>query len=98
LRDNNCTQGTSGSGQRPHLAPIVKSVQELYGHEQATHRSLEVLAVENDRLKARADKAEADSKAKDDAIAQLRGENNAEIGQLKAFLCSQFPTAPMCHP
>ena len=55
------------------LTPLlVKSVQELQA--------------ENDQLKARVDKAEADSKAKDDAIAQL-----------KAFLCSQFPTAPMCH-
>jgi len=36
----------------------------------------------------------ADSHAKDAAIAQLR----AESAQLKDFLCSQFPTAPMCHP
>ena len=67
------------------LTPLlVKSVQDLQS--------------ENAQLKARADKGEADSMAKDDAIARLRAEKNAEIGQLKAFLCSQFPTAPMCHP
>ena len=66
------------------LTPLlVKSVQDLQS--------------ENAQLKARADKGEADSMAKDDAIARLRAEKNAEIGQLKAFLCSQFPTAPMCH-
>ena len=74
------------------LTPLlVKSVQDLQS--------------ENDQLKARADKAEADSMAKDDAIARLRAEKNAEIGQLKAesaqlkgFLCGQFPNAPMCQP
>jgi len=63
------------------LTPLlVKSVQDLQS--------------ENDQLKARADKAEADSKAKDDAITQLK----AESAQLKGFLCGQFPNAPMCQP
>ena len=63
------------------LTPLlVKSVQDLQS--------------ENDQLKARADKAEADSQAKDAMIARLQ----AESAQLKAFLCSQFPGAPMCHP
>ena len=49
------------------LTPLlVKSVQDLQS--------------ENDQLKARADKAEAES------------------AQLKAFLCGQFPSAPMCNP
>ena len=63
------------------LTPLlVKSVQDLQS--------------ENDQLKVRADKAEADSKAKDDAITQLK----AESAQLKGFLCGQFPYAPMCQP
>ena len=49
---------------------------------------------ESASLKDRADKAEAASHAKDAAIARL----HAESVQLKAFLCGQFPAAPMCHP
>ena len=51
----------------------------------------------NCQLKARADEAEAAGKAKGAAIAQVKAEKDAEIAQLKAFLCSQF-TAQMRHP
>jgi len=71
---------TLGVTQTSLISPLVKSVQELYGQEQATSQAVAVLKAENDRLKARADKAEAEST------------------QLKAFLCGQFPAAPMCHP
>jgi hypothetical protein len=43
-------------------------------------------------LKARADKAEADIRAKDGAIAQLK----AESAQLKAALCAKFSDLPLC--
>ena len=70
------------------LTPLlVKSVQDLQS--------------ENDQLKARADKAEAesvslkaDSQAKDVAIAQLK----AESARLKAALCAKFPDLPFCAP
>jgi hypothetical protein len=56
------------------LTPLlVKSVQELQA--------------ENAKLKARVDKAEADSKAKD-----------AVVGQLRAALCSKFPELALCGP
>ena len=45
-------------------------------------------------LKVRADKAEADNKAKDSAIARLQ----VQSVQLKVFLCGQFPNARMCQP
>ena len=50
-------------------------------------KSLQELQTENDHLKA-------DSQAKNAAIARLQ----AESGQLRAFLCGQFPNAPMCQP
>ncbi|MCX6106274.1 MAG: tail fiber domain-containing protein, partial [Proteobacteria bacterium] len=61
------------------LTPLlVKSVQDLQS--------------ENDQLKARADKAEADIRAKDAAIAQLK----AESANLKAALCAKFSDLPIC--
>ena len=46
------------------------------------------------QLKLRADQAEAES-----ASLKVRADKaEAESAQLKAFLCGQFPNAPMCHP
>ena len=68
---------TLGVSQTSLISPLVKAVQEIKAEKDA-----EIAA-----LKVRVKKAEADSKAKDAAIAQL-----------KAFLCGQFPNAPMCQP
>jgi hypothetical protein len=64
-------------------------------------KSVQNLQSENDQLKARADKAEAesvslkaDSQAKDVAIAQLK----AESARLKAAVCAKFPDLPFCAP
>ena len=57
-------------------------------------KSVQELQTENDHLKAESASMKADSQAKDAAIARLQ----AKSIQLKAFLCGQFPNAPMCHP
>ena len=53
----------------------------------ATVNAVQQLAAENDRLKS------------DSVILKARAdEAEAELAQLKAFLCGQFPSAPMCKP
>ncbi|MCX6105881.1 MAG: hypothetical protein NTY08_08640 [Proteobacteria bacterium] len=97
--DKQTIEKTLGVTQTALISPIVKSVQELYAHEQATSQDVAALKAEIDRLKALAGKSEAataslkaDSQAKDAAIAQLK----AESARLKAALCSKFSDLPFC--
>ena len=60
----------------------------------ATVNAVQQLAAENDRLKSDSVILKAES-------AQLKARADkaeAESVQLKAFLCVQFPSAPMCKP
>ncbi|MCX6107879.1 MAG: tail fiber domain-containing protein [Proteobacteria bacterium] len=65
------------------IIPLVKSVQDIKAEKDA---AIAQLKAESATLMARAD--QADARAEKAA---------AESSQLKTFLCSQFPAAPMCH-
>jgi hypothetical protein len=60
--------------------------------EMQTIAAVKELALENDQLRGRADKAEAEVRELKAESAQLK----AESAELRAFLCAQFPSAALC--
>ncbi|MEY3148658.1 MAG: hypothetical protein RL688_1877 [Actinomycetota bacterium] len=75
------------------LTPLlVKSVQDLQSENDQLKARADKAKAETATLKARADKADTEIRAKDGAIAQLK----AESAQLKAALCSKFSDLPIC--
>ena len=81
------------------LTPLlVKSVQELDQDMKADAATKEAQIAE---LIARLDKTDAHAKKVEAESATLKARADkaeAEAAQLKAFLCGQFPNAPMCQP
>ena len=64
----------------------------LKAHSDKADAESATLKARADKADARADKAEADIRAKDGAITQLK----AESAQLKAALCAKFSDLPIC--
>ena len=81
----------------PTFSEQVQRVYLLEGlRDLKTEKDAEIT-----QLKARADKAEAESATLRAESASLKAQADkvaAESMQLKAFLCGQFPNAPMCKP